>query len=96
MVRTRFVAGQRVRVRPSDTGGHTRAPRYVRGHVGSIVEPQGVHARADDVAAGREPPRQETVYTVVFHAASLFGHGDHEVTVDLWEHYLEPAGQDPP
>jgi nitrile hydratase subunit beta len=33
----------------------------------------------------------ETCYAVRFAAADLFGSGDHMVTVDLWESYLERA-----
>ena len=33
----------------------------------------------------------EPCYAVRFAAADLFGSGDHTVTVDLWESYLERA-----
>jgi nitrile hydratase len=32
------------------------------------------------------------VYHVRFAAAELFGDGEHSVTVELWEDYLEPLG----
>ena len=38
-------------------------------------------------------PRVEPVYAVAFAAAALWGAGDHSVTVNLWESYLEPAEQ---
>jgi len=34
----RFAAGDRVRARSADPDGHTRLPRYVRGHVGEVLE----------------------------------------------------------
>ncbi|MGP8302487.1 SH3-like domain-containing protein [Streptomyces inhibens] len=87
-------AGERVRVRAGDPAGHTRVPRYVRGQIGRIVESQGGWALADEVAAGVAEPRVEPVYTVAFAAADLWGEGDHEVTVDLWESYIEPVRKD--
>lgn len=93
-MRTEFRAGERVRVRAGDPAGHTRAPRYVRGQVGRIVECQGSWELADEVAAGVAAPRVEPVYTVAFAAGDLWGEGGHEVTVDLWESYIERAGED--
>ncbi|MFC6062405.1 SH3-like domain-containing protein [Streptomyces ochraceiscleroticus] len=89
-----FAAGQRVRVRAADPDGHTRAPRYVRGHTGRVVESQGRWPLADDRATGAAEPRVETVYTVAFPARELWGEGTHEVTVDLWESYLEQAAEE--
>jgi nitrile hydratase len=80
-----------VRTRSLDPDGHTRLPRYARGAVGEVVECAGHHPLADDRARGREsPPR--AVYHVRFAAADLFGSGDHDVTVELWEDYLERLG----
>ncbi|MGX1850891.1 nitrile hydratase subunit beta [Streptomyces sp. NBC_01456] len=93
-MRAEFRAGERVRVRAGDPAGHTRAPRYVRGQVGRIVECQGSWELADEVAAGVAEPRVEPVYTVAFAAGDLWGEGGHEVTVDLWESYIERAGED--
>ncbi|MEV0599253.1 SH3-like domain-containing protein [Streptomyces sp. NPDC050315] len=90
-----FAAGERVRVRPVDPEGHTRAPRYVRGHVGRVVEAQGRWPLADDLATGTAEPRVETVYTVAFPARELWGAGTHEVTVDLWESYIERVTEGP-
>lgn len=87
----RLPAGTPVRTRSVDPAGHTRLPRYARGALGEIVEWAGDHPLADDRAAGR-PSEPRPVYHVRFAAAELFGSGDHEVTVELWEDYLEPAG----
>jgi nitrile hydratase len=86
----RFAAGARVRVRAMDPDHHTRAPRYVRGQRGVVVESQGDWALADDGARGVPEPRVEPVYTVRFAAVDLWGRGTHWVTVDLWQSYLEP------
>lgn len=85
-----FQPGDRVRTTREDPPHHTRVPRYIRGAVGMIVEPQGAHPLPDSRSRGlaAEP---EGVYTVVFAASELFGVGDHRVTVDVWESRLEPA-----
>ena len=86
----RFSAGDSVRVSLDDPAGHTRAPRYLRGRTGTVVTADGVHPLPDDVVAGVDPPRLQTVYAVRFTAGELFGAGRHSVTVDLWEQYLDP------
>jgi anaerobic selenocysteine-containing dehydrogenase len=87
----RFAAGDRVRVHSVDPAHHTRAPQYVRGHEGVVVEPQGSWPLADDRARGVPDPRVEPVYTVRFSARDLWGEEGHSVTVDLWQSYLEPV-----
>jgi hypothetical protein len=86
-VAERFAAGDRVRTSRVDPPHHTRLPRYARGAVGTVVEPEGAHPLADDRARGRLPD-PEPVYAVRFAARELFGEGDHAVVVDLWESYL--------
>jgi nitrile hydratase len=87
----RFSPGERVLVSQVDPSGHRRAPRYVRGHVVTVVAVHGRHVLPDDVVAHVTQPRVEPVYAVVFTADSLWGSGDHSVTVNLWESYLAPA-----
>jgi nitrile hydratase len=84
-----YAAGDRVRAKPGDPDHHTRVPRYVRGHTGEIVAPLGEWALPDASVAGAARPQM--CYAVRFAAAELFGGGDHTVTVDLWESYLERA-----
>lgn len=86
---TRFVPGDRVRVHNVDPAHHTRAPRYVRGQSGVVVDAQGEWPLADDRARRLPEPRVEPVYTVRFAARDLWGDGAHSVTVDLWQSYLE-------
>lgn len=88
----RFAPGDRVRTRATDPPGHTRLPRYARGMAGEIVGTCGRHPLADERAQGlSSTPR--AVHQVRFRAADLFGEGDHAVVVELWEDYLEPAGE---
>ena len=86
----RFRPGDRVRTARVDPPHHSRLPRYARGAVGTVVEAQGLHPLADLRAQGL-PAEPEAVYTVRFSATELFGHGDHSVTVDVWESRLEGA-----
>ena len=84
-----LAVGTRVRARLGDPDHHTRVPRYVRGHTGEVVAVLGEWLLPDAVVRGA--PRRETCYAVRFPAAELWGSGDHTVTVDLWESYLERA-----
>jgi nitrile hydratase len=42
-----FKVGQKVRARNMHPQGHTRLPRYVRGHVGTVVNLHGGHVFPD-------------------------------------------------
>jgi nitrile hydratase subunit beta len=85
----RYAAGVRVRARSTDPDGHTRLPRYARGHVGEVIAIRGPWALPDLVVRGVVRP--EPVYAVRFTAAELWGTGSHAVILDLWESYLEEA-----
>jgi len=89
----RFTIGQRVRAKNINPTTHTRLPRYVRGHVGTIERIQGCHVFPDSVAigAGENP---QWLYTVVFDGRDLWGEGSDptvKVSVEAFEPYLEPA-----
>ena len=86
-----FAIGQKIRVKMMNPMTHTRAPRYVRGHVGEVVKIHGAHVFPDSNAQGRgENP--QWLYTVRFTAKELWCHDDtDQVMLDLWEPYLELA-----
>jgi nitrile hydratase beta subunit len=88
-----FKPGDRVRTRNINPPTHTRLPRYVRGHAGTIERINGSHVFPDSAAHGHgENP--QWLYTVVFSAAELWGAGADptvKVSVDAFEPYLEPA-----
>ena len=90
---TAFAVGDRVRCRNINPTGHTRLPRYVRGHAGEIVAWHGAHVFPDTNARGEgEDPRH--LYSVRFSARELWGEAANPrdtVTLDLWEPYLERA-----
>ncbi|MEU2262637.1 SH3-like domain-containing protein [Streptomyces sp. NPDC019645] len=85
----RFAAGAVVRTAHHDPPHHTRLPRYARGKRGTVVEPEGRAPLADRNAQGRGDAPLEQVYAVRFPARELWGEGDHEVVLDLFESYLE-------
>ena len=89
----RFRPGDRVRARNIHPRGHTRLPRYVRGHVGRIEAAHGGFILPDAHAHG-QGDAPEHLYTVVFDGADLWGPDAEpgvQVSVDAWESYLEPA-----
>lgn len=88
----RFAVGDRVRVINSHPKGHTRMPRYVRGHVGTIEMHHGAHVFADASAAGDHSIAHH-LYNVAFSADELWGPDGQggAVHLDLWQPYLEPA-----
>jgi nitrile hydratase len=92
-----FKVGQKVRALNMHPQGHTRLPRYVRGHVGTIFSLHGGHVMPDQHTLRALPPFHvsvEWLYTVVFEGPSLWGSDSDptvEVTVDAWESYLEAA-----
>jgi nitrile hydratase beta subunit len=89
----RFAAGDRVRARNIHPATHTRLPRYVRGHVGTVESVRGCHVFPDTHAHGLgEQP--QWLYTVRFDARELWGaEADPSVRVstDAFEPYLEAA-----
>lgn len=89
----RFAVGDAVRARNINPIGHTRLPRYARGHLGTVVRDHGVHVFPDSNAhfQGEAPQR---LYSVRFAARELWGAeaGAHDaVYLDLWDAYLDPA-----
>jgi nitrile hydratase len=94
-VTERFRPGDRVLTSRTDPVHHTRLPRYARGAAGTVVEREGSHPLPDD-RSRRLPAEPEPVYAVRFPAAELFGAGDHQVTLALWESYLRPLPEGRP
>ena len=92
-IRPQFKVGQRVRARNINPVGHTRLPRYMRGHRGTIVADHGIFGFQDTDAEGYAlPDRPQHVYTVGFTARELWGEAANArdtVHAELWEDYLE-------
>jgi nitrile hydratase beta subunit len=89
----RFGVGDRVRARQINPATHTRLPRYVRGHAGTIERIHGCHVFPDSHAQGLgEDP--QWLYAVRFEARDLWGpeaDASAKVSVDAFEPYLDPA-----
>jgi hypothetical protein len=86
----RFRPGERVRVRNPVTSGHTRVPRYLRRHVGTVERVAFAWPNPTESAATGTYGEPELVYTVAFAGADLFGPAaDHTLTADLGESDLE-------
>lgn len=87
-----FAIGDAVLARQISPTGHTRLPRYVRGHTGHIHSFHGWHILPDASALGEI--RGEPLYSVAFRASDLWpedGRKNDFVYLDMWESYLERA-----
>jgi hypothetical protein len=89
--RSPYPSGTAVRTKNVDPPHHTRLPRYGRGRHGVVIAHGGMHALADVSAQGGHDVPDEQVYAVRFTAMELWGGGDHDVVIDLWESYLEKS-----
>jgi len=92
-VPARFAPGDAVVVRNAHPPGHTRAPRYVRGRVGTVVRDHGVMVFPDAHAHGLGK-RPQHCWSVRFEARELWGDeapARDAVHVDLWDDHLDPA-----
>ena len=84
-----FCIGDRVLVKASETAGHTRAPKYTQGVIGTVAAQLGCHSFPDSNAQGFHEGKH--LYRVIFRGSDLWGSDsvDAEVLVDLWEPYLD-------
>ena len=88
--RRRSRSGERVRAKNISPAGHTRLPRYVRGHTGVVVaDPAG--SVLPDTNAHFRGENPQYVYSVRFDSHELWG-ADAEpfaLTIEMFESYLE-------
>jgi nitrile hydratase subunit beta len=89
----RFGVGERVVAKNVHPTTHTRLPRYVRGHTGTVAIVHGCHVFPDSRAqGGGEDP--QWLYTVLFEARELWGpeaEPSLTISIDAFEPYLDPA-----
>jgi nitrile hydratase len=88
-----YAVGDEVLVKNDHPAGHTRVPRYVRGHRGIVLRDHGVHRFEDAVEPGTEVGPQH-LYTVAFTGPELWGsrgHARDRMHVELWEIHLTRA-----
>ncbi len=95
----RFAVGDRVRALNLHPPGHTRLPRYARGHTGVVARVHGCQVFSDRHASQPLRPFDATpewLYTVVFDGRELWGpqaDAHMQVSVDAWEPYLEAVSE---
>lgn len=87
-----FAVGDEVRARRTPSAGHTRLPRYVRGHIG-VIELVQPAALLPDTHAHFQGENPQHVYTVRFDSHELWGAGAETftLTIEMFESYLETA-----
>ncbi len=85
-----FSVGERVRAKDMSPAGHTRLPRYIRGHTGTVtlVEPAFVFPDTNAHFEGEHP---QYVYTVAFDSHELWGEDAETfaLTIEMFESYVE-------
>lgn len=89
---------ERVRVRAwAPPGLHVRAPWYLRGKTGVIERALGAYPNPEKLAYGL-PAEPKALFRVRFSMAELWGEraetpGD-TLDAELYEHWLEPVGEE--
>ena len=96
----RFGPGERVRVRAAHPPGHVRTPSYIRGHCGFVERLCGRYANPEELAYARSGLPAQPLYRVRFAQRELWpdyaGSPGDTVDVELYQHWLEPAGEEHP
>ena len=72
--------------------GHTRLPRYIRGHTGTVQQFWGWDRFEDQDPPFVDTERVEPLYSVRFEGTELWGERaepNQAVYIDMWESYLE-------
>ena len=91
-----FADGSLVRVLDMPVKGHMRTPHYVRGHQGRVIRCHGRFPNPETRAYGKDGLPAKALYMVRFRQKDLWPHykgdaGD-SLELDIFEHWLEPAG----
>ncbi len=95
---TRYSVGDRVRVANAHPPGHIRTPSFVRGLTGTVVRHFGAFPNPERLAYGMSGLPALDLYQVAFAMDDVWaGNGAYEpgdtVTADIYENWLEPAGE---
>ncbi|MEO1201689.1 MAG: SH3-like domain-containing protein [Pseudomonadota bacterium] len=97
MISPRFRDGDMVRVIDREHRGHMRTPFYVRGHVGQIERFCGIYPNPESLAYGGDGRPERELYRVRIPQCTLWrdytGGAKDVLEVELYEHWLEPAGK---
>ena len=96
-VEARFHPGDRVRVLRAAPLGHVRTPWYVRGHSGVIERLCGAFPNPEELAYARPGVPAQPLYRVRFVQKDVWpdyaGAAADVVEVEIFQHWLEPAGK---
>ena len=88
-----FRAGDRVRVKSDDRGGHVRTPAYVRGKQGWVERVHGEFRNPEKLAYGGDGLPRQPLYMVGFRQTDLWQpyaeSALDNLYVDIYEHWLE-------
>ena len=94
----RFKAGDTVSIRVDYPEGHFRTPGYIQGKTGTVVDVHGAFRNPESLANGGDGLPRQYLYLVRFDQAHIWGNYDassqDKLLMDIYEHWLEPAGQD--
>jgi nitrile hydratase subunit beta len=92
----RFAVGDKVRVREAYPPGHVRTPYFIRGKQGRVTRVIGAYANPEELAYGRKGLPKQALYWIQFSQSALWpdyrGGAHDSAVVDVYEHWLEPAG----
>jgi len=90
----KFKPGDRVKVKFEDRPGHLRTPWYIRGKTGWIERVYGEFFNPESLAFGRDGLPKKTLYLVAFNQSDIWGRTNNadKLLVDIYEHWLDPAG----
>jgi nitrile hydratase subunit beta len=95
MTASAFKVGDRVRIADRTPAVHHRVPAYAKGHVGVIERVCGLHGEPEKFIRGDGEPRQR-LYRVRISQDALWpdyaGSGRDKLDIEVFEHWLEPAG----
>lgn len=94
----RFTPGEAVKVKAQyPQRGHIRTPFYIRGKTGTIERICGAFANPEDLAFGKPGLPAQTLYRVRFDQTHIWsdyaGNANDKVDIEIFEHWLEPAGK---
>lgn len=96
-MKSRFRVGDTVAVREAYPLGHIRTPYYVRGKRGVVERICGEFANPEELAFGRDGLPKRPLYRVRFRQRQVWpdyaGMPEDTVDVEIFEHWLEPAGR---
>ena len=96
-VHAQYANGQRVTVDDRDALGHCRAPFYLRGQTGTIVEIHGAFRDPEKLAYHAPGLPAQMLYKVSFRRGDLWGDAcegaDETLEADIYENWLRAPAE---